>query len=146
MMYRLVTDAEEALRTGCVAAILPRRVSLVAVVARSPATRISLLASRRAPRTLAAPDCWSVVPALRCSAVAPDYPAGTCLTNACTAASTRPHSSRYGHVSDRCNQIRRTPVTTTAPIFHSRCRNVLTVAVATSGTAATASRHSTTLA
>src|SRR5262245_33753287 len=44
MMYRLVTDAEEALRTGCVAAILPRRVSLVAVVARSPATRISLLA------------------------------------------------------------------------------------------------------
>ena len=47
---------------------------------------------------------------------------------------------------DRGVEIRRTPVTTTAPSFHSRCRNVLTVAVATSGTDATASRNSTTMA
>ena len=39
-----------------------------------------------------------------------------------------------------------TLVTTTAPTFHSRCRSVLTVAVATSGTVATASRNSTTMA
>ena len=44
------------------------------------------------------------------------------------------------------NQIRRTLVFTTAPTFHSRCRNVLTSAVATSGIAAVASRNNTTMA
>src|SRR5262249_25743297 len=51
-----------------------------------------------------------------------------------------------GHVADTCNHTRHALVTSTAPTFHSFCRKVWTVAVATSGTPAVASRNSTTMA
>jgi hypothetical protein len=63
-----------------------------------------------------------------------------------TACHTRCHSPRCGQVADTCSHTRRVPTRSTAPTFHSRCRSVLTLAVAASGTAATASRNKTTIA
>src|SRR5215471_14857222 len=47
-------------------------------------------------------------------------PDATCPIKACTPDSTRHHTARYGHVSEKWTPIRRTPVTTTAPTFHKR--------------------------
>src|SRR5262249_30395518 len=116
--------------------LLPRPVQLSA----APFFALSADPVRRSPRA-ASPALPRLV-----ATVSARYPVDSCRTNVCTAASTRAHNARYGQLSDRCNQIRRGLVTTRAATFHSRCRSVLTVAVATSGTAATASRNSTTMA
>src|SRR5207248_4346866 len=63
-----------------------------------------------------------------------------------TAAWTRCHTSWDSHVEDTRTYTCRALVTTTAPTFHNRCRNVATDAVATSGTSAAASRNNTTMA
>src|SRR6516225_4204218 len=68
----------------------------------------------------------------------------TCCTKRVNACRTCNHSSRYGQVAEKWNQIRRTLVLTNAATFHRRSRSVLTWARATSGRSAVASRCSTT--